>query len=157
MIETLGFAFRRLTSTRFEPPPASHQRGDDAAAPLERGPQQLAALGEHLVRRPGSHFVRPDPVAGEIQTVARHGGLKRRREEPRVDLEAGGVAGRLLDAALLLEQEHAEAFEAGVGERFPVLGDVGPEPAGAAGARGEEDVALDDLLDGQTSPDRGDA
>ena len=68
------------------------------------------------------------------------------REERRVHLEADVVAGRLLEAAGLLEEHDAEAVEAGVAERLAVLGDVHAEAAGAARAGGEEDVVLDDVL-----------
>ena len=61
--------------------------------------------------------------------------------------EALLLAGGLLEAALLLEQQHAEALEAGVAQRLAVLGDVGAEAAGAAGAGGHEHVVLDDVLD----------
>ena len=56
------------------------------------------------------------------------------------------VAGRLLEAAGLLEEHDAEAVEAGVAERLAVLGDVHAEAARAARAGREEDVLLDDLL-----------
>ena len=58
-------------------------------------------------------------------------------------------ASALVQAAALLEQQHAEAVEAGVAQRQAVLGFVHAEAARAAGARGEEDVAVDDFLLGQ--------
>ena len=64
----------------------------------------------------------------------------------RVDLEAGVLAGRLLEAARLLEQQHAEAVEAGVAQRLAVLGDVRAEAARAARAGRDEHVVLDDLV-----------
>ena len=64
-----------------------------------------------------------------------------RHEERRVQLEADVVAGRLLEAAGLLEEHDAEAVEAGVAQRLAVLGDVHAEAARAARAGGEEDVA----------------
>jgi hypothetical protein len=56
------------------------------------------------------------------------------------DLEADVVAGRLREAALLLEEHHAEAVEARVAQRLPVLGHVHAEAARTARARREEDV-----------------
>ena len=64
------------------------------------------------------------------------------------------LAGRLLEAALLLEQQDAEAVEAGVAQRLAVLGDVHAEAARAAGAGGEEHVVLDDVLDRHASARR---
>ena len=51
-------------------------------------------------------------------------------------------AGCGLDPFLLLEQQDAEAVEAGVLQREAVLGFVHAEAAGAAGAGGEEDVII---------------
>ena len=49
----------------------------------------------------------------------------------------------------LLEQQHAETVEARVAQRQAILGFVHAEAARAAGAGGEEDVAVDDFLLGQ--------
>ncbi len=57
------------------------------------------------------------------------------------------VAGRLAQAALLLEQQDAEAVEAGIAQRLPVFRDVGAEAARTAGAGGKEHARPDDLLD----------
>ncbi len=95
---------------------------------------------------PGHHLVGADAVAERVEHVADQDRLEERDEERRVHLEALLLAGRLLEAALLLEQQHAEAVEAGVAQRLAVLGDVHAEAARAAGAGGQEDVVLDDLL-----------
>src|SRR5688500_7361620 len=73
-------------------------------------------------------------------------GPARRPGEGRVDRAARLLARRLLDAARHLEREDAEAVEAGVAQRLPVLGHVHAEPARAAAARGQEDEGVDDLL-----------
>ena len=49
----------------------------------------------------------------------------------------------------MLEQQHAESVKARVAQRQAILGFVHAEAAGPAGAGGEEDVAVDDLLLGQ--------
>ena len=69
-------------------------------------------------------------------------------EEVEVHLQAGFGVG-LIQAARLLEQQHAEAVESGVAQRQPVLGLVHAEAAGTAGAGREEDVAVDDFLLGE--------
>jgi len=51
-----------------------------------------------------------------------------------------------LDPLLLLEQEDAKAVEAGVLERESIFGFVHAEAARAAGAGGEKDIAVDDVL-----------
>ena len=64
----------------------------------------------------------------------------------RVHLEAGVAARGLFESSLLLEQEHAETVEAGVAQGLSVLGHVGAEAARAAGAGGDEEVAVDDVV-----------
>ena len=52
----------------------------------------------------------------------------------------------LAQPARLLEQQHAETVETGVAQCQAVLGFVHAEAAGAAGAGGEKNVAIDDFL-----------
>ncbi len=108
---------------------------------------QLLRGLDRLVGRSRHHLVGADAVADHVQHVADQDRLQHRLEELGVHLEALLLAGGLLEAALLLEEQNAEALEARVAERLAVLGDVGAEAAGAAGAGRHEDVVLDDLLD----------
>ena len=58
------------------------------------------------------HFVRTDSITRQVETVAGHHRLQGRFEQPAVDFEPGRVARRLLHSPLLLEEQHAEPFEA---------------------------------------------
>src|ERR1019366_5356076 len=66
-------------------------------------------------------------------------------EEIEVHFQDGFGVG-LGQAAGLLEEEHAEAIEAGVAQGEAIFGFIHAEAAGSAGAGGEENVAVDDLL-----------
>ena len=69
-------------------------------------------------------------------------GLDDRPEERRVHLEADPFAGRLLEAARLLEEHDAETVKAGVAQRFAELRDIGAKTARAARAGRHEHVFL---------------
>ena len=68
------------------------------------------------------------------------------RKNLGLELEAALFAGGLREAALLLEQHHAEAVEASVAQGLAVLGHVHAEAARAAGTGGQEHELVDDLL-----------
>ena len=84
-----------------------------------------------------------------VQHVAAVQGVEDTEEEVDVHLQAGFGVG-LGEAAGLLEQEHAEAVEAGIAQGQAILGLVHAEAAGSAGAGREEDVAVDDFLLGKS-------
>ena len=113
---------------------------------LERVGDELLARLERAVGGAGLHLVRADAVAERVERVADQDGADDAPEERRVHLEADALAGRLLEAAGLLEQQDAEAVEAGVTERLAVLGDVRAEAARAARAGRDEHVVLDDVF-----------
>ena len=107
------------------------------------------ALVELLVGLAGIDFVRADRVSDFVQHVAAVQRVEDAQEEVQVHLQAGFGVG-LAQAAGLLEQQHAEAVETGVAQRQAILGFVHAEAARSAGAGGEEDVAVDDFLLGQS-------
>ena len=106
---------------------------------------ELGGLGERLVSGPGGRLERAHLVCDLVEQVARVERVEHAHEEVEVHLEAG-LEVTLLEAALLLEQQHAKAVEAGVTQGQAVLGLVHAEAARPAGAGGQEDVAVDDLL-----------
>ena len=108
----------------------------------------LHGLVQHAVGLAGVHFVGANLVGHVVDDVADVQRVQDGQEEVEVHLQAGFGLG-LVQAAALLEQQHAEFVEARVAQRQPVLGFVHAEAAGAAGAGGEEDVAVADLLLGQ--------
>ena len=59
-----------------------------------------------------------------------------------------GRGGFLPDALVLLKSKNSKSVEAGVLQRQPVFGGIHAEAAGAAGTRGEIEVAVDDFLPG---------
>ena len=101
---------------------------------------------ERAVGGAGLDLVRADAVAERVERVADQDRADDAPEERRVHLETDALARRLLEAAGLLEQQHAEAVEAGVTERLAVLGDVRAEAARAARAGRDEHVVLDDVF-----------
>ncbi len=93
-------------------------------------------------------LVGADEVAELVDAVAHVEGVEDAEEEVDVEGEAGLGVG-LGEAAGLLEEQDAEAVVAGVAEGEAILGLVHAEAAGTAGAGGEEDVAVDDVLLGE--------
>ena len=98
---------------------------------------------------PAFDFVGTDGVGHFVHHVAAVERVEDAEEEVEVHLQAGFGVG-LAEPARLLEQQHAEAVEPGVAQRQAVLGFVHAEAARAAGAGGEEHVAVDDFLLGQS-------
>ena len=140
MMATFGFDPR-------EDAAALPHRGEHAPPASERLLQDPLALLERAVGRAGFDLVRANAVPDQVQRVARDERLQQRDEKGHRELEAGGVARCLAQAALLLEQEDAEAVESRVAQRLAVFGHVRAEPARAARPRGQEDVLADNLVD----------
>ncbi len=111
---------------------------------------------EDAVGLAGVHFVGTNRVGHFVHHVAAVERVEDAEEEVEVHLQAGFGVG-LVQAARLLEQQHAEPVETRVAQRQAVLGFVHAEAARAAGAGGEEDVAVDDFLLGQALALRGSA
>ncbi len=97
---------------------------------------------------PAVHLVGANRVGHFVHHVAAVQRVEDAQEEVEVHLQAGFGVG-LVQAAGLLEQQHAEAVETGIAQRQAILGFVHAEAAGSAGAGGEEDVAVDDFLLGE--------
>src|SRR6266496_1711366 len=100
---------------------------------------------EHLVGPALFDLVRPNVVGDLVHYVAEVERIDHAHAEIHGELEPR-FAGRGLDAVVLLEKQHAEAIEARILERQPILGLIHAEAAGTARAGGEEDVVVDDLL-----------
>ena len=107
--------------------------------------QVVHAVVERLIGGAGFDFVRTERVGHLVHHVAAVQRVQDAEEEVEVHLQAGFGVG-LREAARLLEQQHAEAVEPGVAQRQAVFRLVHAEAAGTAGAGGEEDVPVDDLL-----------
>ena len=107
--------------------------------------QVVHLLVEHAVGLAGVDFERTQRVGDFVHHVAAVQRVEDAEEEVDIHLQPGfGV--RLVEAAGLLEQEHAEAVEPGIAQRQAVFGFVHAEAAGSASAGGEEDVPVDDFL-----------
>ena len=97
---------------------------------------------------PAIHFERTDLIGDVVNDVTDVQGVEETQEEVEVHFQAGFRFG-LVQPARLLKQQHAEAIKSRVAQRQTILGFVHSEAAGPAGAGGDEDVAVDDLLLGQ--------
>ena len=103
---------------------------------------------EDAVGFAGVHLVGANLIGEIVENVAHVQGVQNGEEEIHVHFQAGFGFG-LVQAAALLEQEHAEFLEAGVAQREAIFSFVHAEAAGAAGAGGEEDVAVADFVLGK--------
>ena len=100
------------------------------------------AVGFALVHLEGTDLV--DELIDHVTEIE---SIQHAHAEVDGELQSG-FAARGLDAVRLLEEQHAEAFEAGVLQREPILRLIHAKAARSAGARSEEDVVVDDLLSG---------
>ncbi len=99
----------------------------------------------HPVRLALVHFEGTNLVDQLIDHVAEVERIEHAHAKVDGKLQSRLAAGRL-DAVGLLEEQYAEPFKAGILQRKPVLRFVHAEAARTAGAGGEEDVVVDDLL-----------
>ena len=110
--------------------------------------KHVQALVEDAVGFARVHFVRADLIGNVVDDVADVQGVQDVEEEVEVHFQAG-FRFRLVQSARLLKQQHAESIKARVAQCQAILGFVHAEAAGAAGAGGEENVTVNDLLLGQ--------
>jgi hypothetical protein len=109
----------------------------------------IHALIEDAVRIAGVGLKGAEGVGDFVHHIAAVERVEDAEEEVEIHFEAGFGIG-LAEAAGLLEQEDAETVEPGVAEGEAVFGLIHSETAGAAGAGGEEDVLVNDLLLAET-------
>ncbi len=109
--------------------------------------QGLDRVTNHAVRLALVHLKGPHLVHQLVDHVAQVERVEHAHAEVDGELQSRLAAG-CLDAVGLLEEQYAEAIEAGILQREAVFGLVHAEAAGSAGAGGEEDVVVDDLLAG---------
>ena len=107
--------------------------------------QTVHRLAEHAIGFALLHFKRANLVDKIVEDVAHVHRIEHAEAEIDRELQAR-LAGRGLDSVAVLEQQHAEAIEAGIFQREAILGLIHAETARAAGARGEEDVVIEDVL-----------
>src|SRR5581483_5867007 len=88
---------------------------------LEGVDHDLAALADRGVRRARVDLVGADPVAHDVEHIAREERHEERLVEGGVEDDPVLLARRLLDGAALLHEEDAEPLVARVAERLPVL------------------------------------
>ena len=98
------------------------------------------AVGLALVR-----FVGADLVDQVVDDVAQVHGIQHAEAEIDGELQSGLARGGL-DSVAVLEQQDAEAVEAGILQRETIFGLVHAEAAGTARAGGKEDVVVQNLL-----------
>ena len=116
-----------------------------AFAVAQRIGQRLDRLPNHPVRLPLVHFEGANLVDQLIDHVPEIERIEHAHAEVDRELQSRLAAGRL-DAIRLLEEQYPEALKAGVLQREAVFRLVHAKAARAAGAGGEEDVIIDDLL-----------
>ncbi len=144
----LGFGAKAIDLDCRQMATAAPKRLQYASVVLERVADFFFHGGDRSIGRSFFDFVGPDAIAENVQHVAGEEPTGQRHEELGVQHQADLLASRLLEAGLLLEENHSESIEPSITKGLPVLGDIHAEPAGAAGAGGQEDVAVDDLLRG---------
>ena len=111
--------------------------------------QHLHGIFEDAVGLAGVHFVGANLVGDVVDDVADIQRIQDGEEKVDVQRQAGFGLG-LVQAAALLEQQDAELVKPGVAQGEAVFGFIHTEAAGAAGAGGEEDVAVADFVLGKT-------
>ena len=109
--------------------------------------KSIDRLAEHAVGLALVHFERTDLVDQLVDHVAQVQRIQHAHAEIDGELQPWLAAGGL-DAVASLKQQHAEAVEAGILQRKAILRLIHAEAARAAGAGGEEDVVVEDLLAG---------
>src|SRR5580704_15353312 len=91
------------------------------------------------------YFVGTNLIDQVVKDIAQVHGIQHAESEIDGELQPGLTRGRL-NAIAVLEQQHAEAVEAGVLQREAIFGFIHAEAAGAAGASGEENIVVENLL-----------
>src|SRR6516165_9795636 len=93
--------------------------------------ESVHCFAEHTIGFALVHFKRPDLVDEVVEDVTHKQGVQ--HPEPEIDGELqSGLARGGLDSVTVLEQEHAEAIEAGILQRKAVLRFVHSEATGTA-------------------------
>ncbi len=102
-------------------------------------------FAEHAIRLALVHFERTNLVDQVVDHIAQMHGIQHAEAEVDSELQPG-LAGSRLDSVAVFEQQHAEAIEAGIFQREAILRLIHAEAARAAGAGGEENVVIQNLV-----------